>query len=106
MFVVMNLKKWNSLPADVRKLMEEVSGQWIDEHGKAWDQLDEEGRKYSLDLGNKIVSLSPSENARWQKAAQPIIEGYIKDVSGKGLPAQKAVTEVESLIKQYGKIYK
>jgi len=106
MFVVMNLKKWNALPADVRKTMEEVSAQWIDIHGKAWDQLDEEGRAYSLSLGNKIVTLSADENARWKKAARPVIDGYIKEVSAKGLPAQKAVKEVEDLIKQYGKIYK
>jgi TRAP-type C4-dicarboxylate transport system substrate-binding protein len=106
MFVVMNLKKWNSLPADVQKVMEEVSAQWIDIHGKAWDQLDQEGRDYTLSLGNKIVSVSAAENGKWKKAVRPIIEDYIKDVSAKGLPADKAVKEVESLIKQYGKIYK
>lgn len=106
MFVVMNLKKWNSLPADVRKVMEEVSSQWIDVHGKAWDQLDQEGRDYTLSLGNKIVSPSAAENGKWKKAVRPIIEDYIKEVSAKGLPADKAVKEVESLIKQYGKTYK
>ncbi|MBU0574718.1 MAG: C4-dicarboxylate ABC transporter substrate-binding protein, partial [Proteobacteria bacterium] len=106
MFVVMNLKKWNSLPADVRKVMEEVSAQWIDVHGKAWDDLDEEGRKYTLSLGNKIVSLSTEENNRWKKAVRPIIDDYVKEVSAKGLPAQQAVTEVENLISQYGKTYK
>ncbi len=106
MFVVMNLKKWNALPADVRKTIEEVSAQWIDVHGKAWDQLDEEGRAYSLSLGNTIVPLSASENARWKKAVMPILDGYIKEVSAKGLPAQKAVKEVEEMIKRYGKTYK
>ena len=106
MFVVMNLNKWNALPSDIRRIMEEVSNQWIEVHGKAWDQLDAEGREYSLSLGNKIVSLTAEENVIWQKAASPIIEEYIKEVSGKGLPAQKAVDEVKSLIKQFGKIYK
>jgi len=106
MFVVMNLKKWNSLPADVRKVMEEVSAQWIDIHGKVWDQLDREGRDYTLGLGNKIVPLSAEENARWKKAVRPILDDYIKDVSAKGLPADKAVKEVETLILQYGKLYK
>lgn len=106
MFVVMNLKKWNSLPADVRKVMEEVSSQWIDVHGKAWDQLDQEGREYSISLGNKVVPLSANENARWKKTVRPIIDTYIKEVSGKGLPAQQAVKEVESMINQFGKRYK
>ena len=106
MFVVMNLKKWNSLPADIRKVMEEVSAQWIDLHGKVWDQIDQEGREYTLSLGNKIVSLSTEENNRWKKAVRPIIDDYVKEVSAKGLPAQQAVTEVENLISQYGKTYK
>ncbi|MBU4120359.1 MAG: TRAP transporter substrate-binding protein [Proteobacteria bacterium] len=106
MFVVMNLKKWNSLPADIRKVMEEVSAQWIDLHGKVWDQIDQEGREYTLSLGNKIVSLSTEENNRWKKAVRPIIDDYAKEVSAKGLPAQQAVTEVENLISQYGKTYK
>ena len=106
MFVVMNLKKWNALPAADRQIMEEVSAQWIDVHGKAWDDLDKEGRDYTLSLGNKIIPLSPEENARWKKAVRPIIDGYTKEVSAKGLPAQSAVQEVESLIRQYEKIYK
>jgi TRAP-type C4-dicarboxylate transport system substrate-binding protein len=106
MFVVMNLKKWNALPVADRQIMEEVSAQWIDVHGKAWDDLDKEGRDYTLSLGNNILPLSPEENARWKKAVRPIIDGYIKEVSAKGLPAQSAVQEVESLIRQYEKIYK
>lgn len=106
MFVVMNLKKFNALPADIRKVMEEVSAQWIDIHGKAWDQLDDEGRAYSLSLGNKILPLAADENARWKKAVRPIIDDYVTEVSAKGLPAQKAVKEVEELIKKFSKTYK
>jgi len=48
MFVVMNLKKWNSLPKNIQKVFEEVSSRWIDIHGKVWDDLDQEGRRYIL----------------------------------------------------------
>jgi len=105
MFVVMNLKKWNALPADVRKIMEEVSAEWVDVHGKAWDDLDKEGRDYTLSLGNQILSLTPEESARWKQAVRPIIDGYIKNVSAKGLPAQSAVQDVEKLIRTYEKRY-
>jgi len=66
----------------------------------------QDGREYTLGLGNKIVPLSPEENGRWTKAVRPIIDDYIKEVSAKGLPAEKAVKEVENLIRQYGKAYK
>jgi TRAP-type C4-dicarboxylate transport system substrate-binding protein len=102
----MNLKKWNALPKDIQDIFEEVSGQWVDIHGKTWDTLDLEGRQYSLDLGNKILPLSKEENARWKKAVSPIIQNFIKTTDAKGLPGQQAVKEVESLIKKYGKLYK
>jgi TRAP-type C4-dicarboxylate transport system substrate-binding protein len=106
MFVVINLKKWNALPGDVRKIMEHISNEWIDVHGKAWDQLDKEGREYSKSLGNQIIPLTKAENARWKGAVKPIVNDYIKTTDGKGLPGKKAVAEAESLIKKYGKTYK
>jgi TRAP-type C4-dicarboxylate transport system substrate-binding protein len=106
MFVVMNLEKWNALPKDIQDIFEAVSGQWVDVHGQTWDTLDLEGRQYTLSLGNKVISLSKEENARWKKAVSPIIQDYIKTTDTKGLPGKSAVKEVESLIKKYGKLYK
>ena len=106
MFVVMNLKKWNALPKHIQKVFEDVSGQWIDVHGKAWDDLDQEGRRYTLSLGNKIIPLSKQEGARWKKAVRPMLNEYIKTTTAKGLPGQKAVAETERLIKKYAKTYK
>ncbi|MDI9570851.1 MAG: TRAP transporter substrate-binding protein [Pseudomonadota bacterium] len=106
MFVVMNLKKWNALPKHIQQVFEEVSGQWIDVHGKAWDDLDQEGRRYTLSLGNKIIPLSKQEGARWKKAVRPMLNEYITATTAKGLPGQKAVAEAERLIKKYAKTYK
>ncbi len=106
MFVVMNLKKWNALPADIRKIMEDTSNLWINVHGKAWDDLDTEGRNFSKSLGNQIIPLTNAENIRWKNAVKPIITDYVKTTMAKGLPGQKAVSEAEKLIKKYGKTYK
>ena len=106
MFVVMNLKKWNSLPKNIQKIFEDVSNEWVDVHGKVWDLNDSEGRKYTLSLGNKIIPLSKEENLRWKKAVSPMIDNYIKTTRENGLPGEKAAKETESLINKYRKIYK
>lgn len=106
MFVVMNLKKWNSLPADVQRAFEEVSSEWIDVHGKAWDDLDNEGRKFTRSLGNQIIPLTKAESARWKAAVRPVINEYAKAADGKGLPGRAAVKEAEGLIAKYSKKYK
>jgi len=105
-FVVMNLKKWNSLPPDARKVLDDVSREWIDVHGKAWDEADREGRTFTKSLGNQIITLPAQESARWKKAVRPTIEEYVKNAEQKGVPGRKSVTEAESLIGKYRKQYK
>ena len=106
MFVVMNLDKWNSLPEDIKKTIEETSKEWVDVHGKVWDKGDAEGYDFTLSLGNEIIPLPKKENSRWANAVKPIINDYIKAAGKKNLPGDKAVAEVKKLITEYSKIYK
>ena len=98
-FVVMNLDKWNALPADIKKIFDEVSDKYTDVHGKVWDSTDQEGRKYTQSLGNKIISLSDEESARWRKAAEPVINDYIANTPD----GDKHVKKIRELMKKYSK---
>ena len=98
MFVIMNLDKWNSLPADVKKVIDEVSEKWISIHGKTWDMSDKEGKKFTVSLGNEIISLSDSESARWRKAVEPVIQDYISKTPN----GAAYVNQVRELITKYG----
>ena len=102
-FVFMNLNKWRSLPYDVQAVMEKVSEEWIPKQGDTWDQLDRMGKAYTLEKGNKIISLSEGENARWAKTVEPVIGMYIKDKKAKGLPAEEYVNTIRDLIKKHSK---
>ncbi|MDD5722369.1 MAG: TRAP transporter substrate-binding protein [Syntrophales bacterium] len=103
MFVVINLEKWNALPKELRKIMEEVSAEWVGVHGEEWDKSDDEGREYTLSQGNEIIDLSQEEHERWAKAVQPIIEEYISTTEASGLPGKEAVARVKELIATYSK---
>ncbi|MFO7559588.1 MAG: TRAP transporter substrate-binding protein [Desulfobacterales bacterium] len=98
MFVVMNLDKWNALPADTQKILSDVSDEWIDVHGKTWNEVDLNGREYTLGLKNTIIELSKEENARWKNAVSPVIEDYKKEVGKKGLSGKQYVNELIELI--------
>jgi TRAP-type C4-dicarboxylate transport system substrate-binding protein len=100
-YVVMNLKKWRTLPPDIQKAFEEVSAEWIDRHAEAWDTMDDEGRKYTLSLGNKIIVLPDEEGARWCKTIQSVIDDYIKRAKEKGLSGQQYVETIRTLIKKH-----
>ncbi len=91
MFVVMNKAKWNALPPDVQKVIDEVSREWIDRQGKVWDDIDKEGKDLMISMKKKIVTLSKEEDARWGKAVQPILEEYVKNTKAKGLPGDQVL---------------
>ena len=99
-YVFMNLDKWNSLPKDVQKVIEQVNREWIPKHGEAWDKSDEEGRKFTLKLGNKIIPLSEAESKRWAKAAESVFEEYIKSAEKRGVPGREYVNFIKETIKK------
>ncbi len=97
-FVAMNLKKWDALPESVQKVFAEVSKEWIPKTGPAWDSSDAEGRKFTLSLDNKIIPLSDAESARWEKAVQPVLSGYVKKAEAEGLPGQDYIDFLKKAI--------
>jgi len=90
-FVVMNKAKWNALPPDIQKIIEQVNEEYIEKQGKTWDEIDKIGREATLKLGNKIIPLSQDEDWKWQKAVKPILDEYVKNMKGKGLPGEEAL---------------
>lgn len=99
-FVTMNKDKWNSLPADIQKTIEEINKEWIVKHGKAWDHSDLVGIKYFLGQGGELIGLNKKESMRWKKAVRPIINNYIKVLNKKGLNGEKIVKFIEQDLKK------
>lgn len=93
-YVVMNKNKWNSLPADVQKVFTDVSHDFIEEWAAEWNRIDIEGKEFFVKQGGQIVALSDAEMARWQKAVEPVIVDFKKDMVSKGYKAP----EVDSWI--------
>ena len=105
--VVMNKDKWNSLPADVKKLFDDMkreqaewTGKYVDDHVQeslAWSK-----QKYNL----QMFELPASDKAEIPKLLNPIISAYVKKVNALGLPGDQILKDVYSLKAKYEKIYK
>jgi len=102
-FVVMNKDKWNSLPADVQKTIEEINKEWIVRHGAAWDDSDMEGINYFLNHGGVIIGLDEKESAKWKDAVRPVVDEYIKEMDGKGFNGKEIVDVTMEAIAKYSK---
>ncbi len=102
MFAAMNKAKWNSLPADVRKIIEDVSAEWVDRHGRAWDEADEAGRQFVLNLQHEIIPLSAAETARWQSAVQPMLDEYARKMQDQNLPGAELLRDLQAMLRAKG----
>ncbi|MBW1802538.1 MAG: TRAP transporter substrate-binding protein [Deltaproteobacteria bacterium] len=103
-WTVMNQKKFNSLPKDIQKIIDECSGAaGADLHGKEWDAADKAGFEFAKQKGMEFINLSPEEMARWERACAPITERWITRMAGKGYPAKRFLNEARRLINKYNK---
>jgi TRAP-type C4-dicarboxylate transport system substrate-binding protein len=100
--VAMNEAKYNSLPADLKKVIDANSGAeasvWA---GKVWDSTIAPGRKSATDRGNTVNVLSPAEYARWVKATDSVAQDWVKDVTAKGNDGNKLLSAAKALLDQY-----
>ena len=87
----MNKAKYDSLPADLKKVIDDNSGaetsKWA---GKTMDDGDAPGLAAAQRRGNTIVTLDAAEIARWRKAAEPVIDGWSAEFKAKNIDAQAA----------------
>jgi TRAP-type transport system periplasmic protein len=90
-WIVMNKQKWASISPQDQKIIEQINEEWIEKQAKLWDVLDKDGKDLFLQLGGKIITLTPAEDAKWTKAVSPMVDEYVKHMKEKGLPGDEAV---------------
>jgi TRAP-type C4-dicarboxylate transport system substrate-binding protein len=100
----MNRGSYDKLPADARKCLDANSGaelsQWI---GKVWDDSAVGARKLAAARGNTFYTIPAAELANWQKAAQPVVDDWLKEVGAKGLNGQALLQSARDFINKYEK---
>lgn len=105
---VMEKSKWDALPEKAKKVIDELSremalwtGDYHDiknvEEAMVWAQKEQ---------GVKVASLSAEERAQWDKLLEPMVQQWVAETNGKGLPAQKFLDRLYALRDQFAKQYK
>ena len=95
MMVVMNKRKWNSLPDDVKKVIDETTGMVMSrECGKVYDTVRPIMKSLCLKKGMQVVEggLPPADMKRLQDLTVPLRNEWVEDMKEKGLPG-KAVLD-------------
>jgi TRAP-type C4-dicarboxylate transport system substrate-binding protein len=99
--VVMNKEKWNSLPADVKTVLDDMrreqalwTGTYVDNH--VTEALDWSKKNY-----NHQVFALPAPDAETVKSLlKPMVDEYVKRVTAQGLPGSQIVADAMALKKK------
>ena len=100
----MNKKRYNSLPADLKAIVDRNSGAAFSAFaGKTMQFYDGPSREIAVKKGNNIIKLTPAQVDEWRKASQPTIDGWVKEMDAKGLDGTGLLKEARALIQKYTK---
>jgi len=93
-FFVMNERKYRVLPEDVRKVIDEISGDTlVARFGDWWNRWDEPGLARSKEKGNRITQLSDEQRQAWRERLAPMIDRYLEKIEQQGVTNAREIYE-------------
>lgn len=100
--MAMNKAKYESLPDDLKKVIDDNSGlEFSIFAGGVMQDMDAPARKIAVDRGNNIVTVTAEDAKEWDEIAKPIYQQWIADVADKGIDGQALIDEARALMQAY-----
>lgn len=102
--LAMNKDKYESLPDDLKKVIDDNSGVEFSVFAGG-TQADSDGpaRQKAVDMGNNIITLDEAATEEWRVKSQPIYDEWVADMDSKGRDGQALIDEARMLIEKYTK---
>lgn len=98
----MNKAKYNSLPPDLKKVIDANSGMatsaWL---GKTQQAGDIAGRKAAVDHGNTIFTVGPAEAQEFRRRSRQIEVEWVEDMNKRGFDGRKLLDTAKALIDKH-----
>jgi TRAP-type transport system periplasmic protein len=102
--MAMNKAKYNSLPPDLKAVIDKNSGLetsgWL---GKTQQAGDPAGRKAAVDRGNTIFTVDQAEAQNFRRASRQIEFEWVEDMNKRGHDGRKLLETARALIEKHGK---
>jgi len=100
--LAMNKQKYESLPDDLKKVIDDNSGlEFSVFAGGTQEDSDGPSREVAVKLGNNIITIDEAGTAEWRALAQPIYDEWVADMNSKGKDGQALIDEARMLIEKY-----
>jgi TRAP-type C4-dicarboxylate transport system substrate-binding protein len=103
--ISMNQGVWDSLPDDLKDVIDKNSGEeFASEVGQIWRNSEEGGIKVAVDSGNELITLTEEEMQAFRTAMEPVVKRWVDEVTAKGIDGQKLVDTARATIAKHHKM--
>ncbi len=103
---IMNKNTWNSLPADIQEVFEDLNQEFVYEYGRLRAEHTRGGLEYGVnEHGIEVFELTPEEEAKWLQRIEPVVDDWIQRREARGLPGRAAVEIIRDLDQKYSQEY-
>ncbi|MDE0350481.1 MAG: TRAP transporter substrate-binding protein, partial [Gammaproteobacteria bacterium] len=97
--LAMNRTRYEGLPADVRRLLDDSTGMTLAQRlGRIWQEDEEVGREMARQHGHPVIPLAEAERARWRTATAPVVDAWVEKVDAMGYDGRALLAEARRLI--------
>lgn len=101
MYTLMNERRYNALPADIRKLFDESKPFFTANWGKWWRDTDATAIEAAKKAGNKVSDVPDATREAWRAKMKPVVDKYIEE-QAKTLPdARELYDLMVATLKKY-----
>jgi TRAP-type C4-dicarboxylate transport system substrate-binding protein len=101
--MAMNTKRYDSLPTDLKKVIDNNSGVatsgWL---GKTQQGNDPAGRKSATDRGNSVFTIPATDAQEFKRKATLVEAEWIADMDQRGMNGRQLRDTARALIEKYG----
>ena len=102
---LMNKDKYNSLPKDLQKIIDDNSGlEFAKRAGQIWMDVEKPGMKLQRESkGSEVINLTPEAMKEFDAVGQKVVDRWIKEADKKGIDGKKLVDSARKAITEFSK---
>lgn len=99
MALVMNKARYDSLPDDLKQVIDDNSGTALAAlAGPAFDAAEDSERQKAVDAGHLIHVIPEAELAAWREASQPVIDAWVEAMTKAGHDGQGLLDDARAML--------
>lgn len=100
--IAMNTARYKALSPDLRAIIDRNSGMELGAMiGRTWDKSAVAARNAEIGDGDKLITLSSEEYARWQLAGQRVARDWVAEMKSKNIDAVTLLSDAQAALLKY-----